>query len=203
MPLLKKIIPSFLLAACITLGAPLYADAHAVFIFAWEEGGNICSKSYFSSDNPVRNGEVSVRNGAGQTLAEGSTNAEGRWCAPVSEFKGEKGDLVFSVKAGQGHKAEFTLPASGSGGESAARNETEAERKDETMAAAASSGGGLSEAAVRSIVREEMQAVLSAMQGHFAEEKFEKNIKMTDLVGGIGWIAGIFGCMAWYGSRRK
>ena len=85
------------------------ALAHSVFIFAWVDGPQICTESYFTRKSQVRGGEVSMSSASGQVLAKGLSNDEGLICFPLPK---EAQELSFTVMAGSGHKADFTLPAS-------------------------------------------------------------------------------------------
>jgi nickel transport protein len=100
--------PAFLLLLLL-LGFPAAkVSAHAVFIYARPDGERICTESWFSKKNKVKGGEVSMEDAQGGLLASGVTDAAGIVCFPAPAGAG---DLRFIVLAGQGHRAEFTLPA--------------------------------------------------------------------------------------------
>lgn len=94
-----------LFCACLWARAAL---AHGVYIFAWPEPGRLCSDSYFSKKSKVRGGAVSMHDETGALLGEGRSDETGRICF---DAPGKAGDLLFVVQAGQGHRAEFLLPA--------------------------------------------------------------------------------------------
>lgn len=84
------------------------ASAHAVYIFAWADGSRLCTQSYFTKSSKVIDGEIIMANSQGDVLDKGRSNDVGLLCfAPPREAQ----DIVFTVKAGQGHRGEFLLPA--------------------------------------------------------------------------------------------
>lgn len=88
---------------------PTPAFAHAVYIFAWAEDGSLCSESYFSKKSKVRGGRVELFDAQKKLLHTGLTDEAGRVCfdAPPTAQ-----DVTFVINAGEGHRAEFVLPAS-------------------------------------------------------------------------------------------
>ena len=84
------------------------ARAHSVFIFAWVDGPQICTESYFTRNSKVRGGGVRMSDASGRVLAEGQSNEEGVICFPLPDAAQP---LYFTVTAGSGHKADFQLAA--------------------------------------------------------------------------------------------
>ena len=85
------------------------ASAHGVYIFAWADGPRICTQSYFSKSSKVMGGEVLMADSRGTILDKGRSDDDGMLCFSAPK---EADDLTFTVKAGQGHRGEFLLPAS-------------------------------------------------------------------------------------------
>lgn len=156
-------------------GAP--AGAHGVYIFAWAEPGRICTDSYFSAKSKVRGGEVSMRNTMGELLAERHSGTDGIACFAVPEHIRAGGpaaaeDLLFVVMAGQGHRAEFLLPAA------------------HVEQALAPSG-------------REQAAPDAAPPSGSGESRPPDEPRLRDILGGLGWIAGLVGLAAWWSSRGR
>jgi hypothetical protein len=103
-----RVFAVVLLAACMPAISPPPAKAHAVYIFAWPEGGKICTESYFSKKSKVRGGEVRMEDATGTLLQSARTDDAGAVCFSAPE---KAADLRFVVLAGEGHRGEFTLPA--------------------------------------------------------------------------------------------
>ena len=84
------------------------ALAHRVYIFAWTEGGVICTESYFSKNSKVRGGDVLMLDTFGNTLQTAKTDVMGKACfSPPAKAE----DILFVIMAGQGHRGEYLLPA--------------------------------------------------------------------------------------------
>jgi nickel transport protein len=98
-----------LLAGCLACAQPAFA--HSVHIFAWADGPRLCSESYFSGKSRVIGGEVILYGAGGRELARGRTDRQGLFCAPDPSGAAESGGVRFVVLAGQGHRAEYVLPA--------------------------------------------------------------------------------------------
>lgn len=188
------------------------ARAHAVYLFAWVDGDRVCSEGYFAKKSKVRDGAVTVRNATGGLVAEGRTNEQGLWCFPAPAPQ----DLTFVLNAGQGHRAEFILPAkefpsgrlpAADKGALAAPGTPVADHVPATGTAqrstAASMDDGSLRALVRNAVREELQSQLSPIRQALAEKNADPGPTLRDIMGGLGWIIGLAGLAAWYTARRK
>ena len=83
------------------------AFAHKVNVFAWVEGDEVYTMSYFSDGKEVIGGLIEVYDGRENKLLEGKTDSRG-------EFKftlPRKEDLKIVLTASLGHKASCFLPA--------------------------------------------------------------------------------------------
>jgi nickel transport protein len=208
----RLLLPAFLFA----LPAP--AVGHSVFIFAWADGARICTESYFSRNNKVQGGNVSMMDMQGNTLFSGRTDSDGTVCfAPPAEAR----DLKFVVLAGQGHRAEFILPASEMEGMAAVRDDagsfSPAAGDGGDSASASGDGGpagreaessavlpglpGLNAEELRAVLREELQRQLAPIRQALARE--EKGPELKDVIGGIGWILGLAALGARFRQRRR
>ncbi|MDR1608391.1 MAG: hypothetical protein LBT38_08310 [Deltaproteobacteria bacterium] len=194
--------------------------AHAVYIFAWPDGERICSDSYFSRSNKVQGGLVRIKDSAGQILAEGLSDDNGGVCFPRPRVEG---DLFFEVEAGEGHRAEFTLRAADlsplpetSAASPASSPETPASTS--APSGSVSSTGSLSSSgsidsgalaseatleSLRVLVREELKTQLSPINRALAESRKTAEPGYREIIGGLGWLVGVFGLTTWLMGRRK
>ena len=138
------------------------ASAHAVYVFAWQEGDKLCTDSYFSKKSKVRGGTVHMQNSDGNTLQAGTTGEDGICCFPIPDTVS---DLIFVVEAGEGHRGKFTLPA---------------------------------EQIISSDLSETNEAHARALA-----EKNDQTPTLREIIGGLGWIVGIFSLLFWLRQRKK
>ena len=205
-----------IIAVCLALAATLcmaaVSEAHKVNIFAYVDGDQIVTDSGYSRTKRVYDGEVEVYDAAtGTKLLSGKTDTEGRFAFVIPEAARErKMDLRLLLKAGQGHQAEWTVtytefadaprPASDMVVEEHPAEETPSasEAAAPSAAAPAAAPGGLSEAQVESIVRREVAPIKLMLA-----EMHDSGPSVAEILGGIGWIFGLFGVAAYMKSRRN
>ena len=185
-----------LCAAWALLAPPDAARAHRAYLFAWDEDGRICSQSYYSKTARIADAELTVRDADGKELLRGRSDSDGRFCFP----RPIAGELVLSVNAGQGHLGEFSLSAKTS--VSSARS-VHSEKPDSALLAVVSADH---EAFLRRIVREELEGVLPPLlERHRQEPQFpgrEEEPGLREILGGLGWIAGLAALLVWRRGRR-
>jgi len=203
-----------IIAVCLALAATLcmaaVSEAHKVNIFAYVDGDRIVTDSGYSRSNRVHHGDVEVYDAAtGTLLLSGKTDDQGTFAFVIPEAAREnKMDLRLLLKAGQGHQAEWTVaygefadaprPASDMVVEEQPATSAQAETSAPAPAPSASAAGGLTAAQVESIVKREV-APLKRMLA----EMHDAGPSVAEILGGIGWIFGLFGVAAYMKSRRR
>jgi nickel transport protein len=187
-------VPALLLLLLLLLPALSFptakASAHAVFIYARPDhpgspdGERICTESWFSKKNKVKGGEVRMEDARGELLASGVTDDAGIACFPTPAGAG---DLRFIVLAGQGHRAEFILPAS--------REALPPAASPERAAAEAPAPAGTSRSSGTSGTSPAYSVAPPPAGGD--------GPSLRDIIGGAGWLVGLAGLGAFAASRRK
>jgi nickel transport protein len=194
-------------AALVLWLAAAGAEAHSVYIFAFPENSQICTNSYFGAKNKVRGGLVSMAAASGEVLATAQTDAQGNACfAPPASSQ----DLIFTVEAGEGHRAEFRLPAAemeadmesvlasgpASPREPVAPGEATPGEAAGIVPSPAPSGG---------LTREDLSQALSPIMRKLAEMESAQNsrVNLKDIIGGLGWLIGLAGAGLWATSRKN
>ncbi len=96
-------------ALAAVLGGAPRAAAHALGAECRLQGGRVELEAYYDDDTPARAAKVRVEDGARRVVAEGKTDAEGRW----SFAQPAPGRYRVLVDAGVGHRKEVdvTIPA--------------------------------------------------------------------------------------------
>lgn len=173
---------------CLAL-APLPAAAHKVIAAAFASGDAIEGEVGFSNGDMAAHQLIEVFDGAGNTLGEARTGADGFFTyAPTRPVR-----HVFRADLGAGHVAEFEIAAAEVAailGQPAA----------EAAPAAAGPAAGLSDAdkaAIATIMRDEMRPLRREVAA------YKEHHDLQTILGGIGYIAGLFGLGFYLAARRR
>ncbi len=167
--------------------------AHRVNIFAYVENDTVYTESYFSDGKKVKNGEVAVYDSSGNKALEGKTDKNG-----LFKFKTPKKDnLKIVINASMGHKGSYTIS------------------KDEFPDFAEEKKRKISkyqEFKTKEVSRVDLDQIREIVDNSLDEKliplvkelrRQEKKISFTEIIGGIGYIFGIFGIIFYFISRRK
>ena len=103
---LAKCIYYLFLAGCLLCFRIEAVEAHRVILFAWVENDTVYVESKFNSGKKVKAGKIIVTDSRGVELVKGTTNEKGEFSFKVPK----KTDLKIALLAGEGHRAEWTLP---------------------------------------------------------------------------------------------
>lgn len=181
--------------ALMMLGVLVFAGAawaHSIYVFAYPEGAQICTSSYFGGKAKVKGGQVLMKTASGEILGRGQTDDEGLACFPAPE-KAEV--LVFSVEASGGHRGEFTLPPA----------DYSALEPEAVIVVSSPGGEGPAAGAAGALTQADLNIALAPVMQKLAEMESaaESRVSLRDVVGGLGWIIGLFGVYFWAVGRRK
>lgn len=164
-----------LIAAALQFG-PRPALAHKLIVFAQAEGQKIVGEAYYRGGGSLRGASVAIFGHGGEALGQTTTNQEGKFVFVPTV----RGDYRFVVDAGDGHAESYTVSAA---------------ELPKDLGGPAPPGQG--------------SADLSALQAQIAQlrkdvERYQAEIRLRDVLGGLGYILGLTG-LAFYilGSRRK
>ena len=195
-----------IVAICIALAASLClaaaSSAHKVNIFAYVDGDSIFTESGYSRTRRVNKGVVEVHDAAtGEVLLTGTTDEEGQFVFPIPDrARAEKMDLLLALKAGEGHQAEWTVKYDEFGAGSGAAAEAEPATASEPVAAPAAAPAATAPAdtaAIKAVVHSELAPVKRMLA-----EMHDSGPGVTEILGGIGYIFGLFGVAAYMKSRK-
>lgn len=184
---------------------PGEASAHRVNIFAWVEGDTVFVESKYPDGTKVHEGVIRVLDAAGKELLNGKTNTQGEFSFKVPK----QDDLTIVLEAGMGHRADWPLskqdlapageasqpePAS----PSSPAPETEAPppvAREPAPGAASPPSAGIDQA-IEKALDKKLAPVLRMLA-----EMHEQKVRLTDVLGGIGYIIGLVGVAAYF--KRK
>ncbi|RTR37583.1 carboxypeptidase regulatory-like domain-containing protein [Shewanella canadensis] len=183
----KHICLIFILSCCLVNTA----QAHRTKVFAWVDGTSVAGEVYFGGGDRAKGANVELL--VGEQLVA-STNADEQ-----GEFRFERpqpGDYQLKANAGQGHVATFVISADeflDLSGSAAGTIETQgAEHEDEVGFKNRETCAVLNEAALVKVI----QPLRNQL------DQYEANIRWHDILGGIGYILGLFGLWSLMRTRR-
>jgi nickel transport protein len=200
------------------------ADAHRVNVFAYVEGDTVHVECSYSKSDRVRFGEIEVSDPVtGKVYLTGKTDEKGNFAFPVpAEARAAKADLRLRLRAGEGHQNDWTVAAeeylSAAPTVPAAPSAPGPQSEKSTPAAPAvavptrrlrpchcgSAQQPVDMAALQATVQAAVEAgvekKIAPIRKILLDEK-EKGPGLTEIFGGIGYLLGIAGLLAYARSR--
>lgn len=193
------------------------ALAHRLNLFAYAEDGTIVGSAYFSGGGAPAGADVTVYGPDGAVLGQTTTDRDGAFAFDVAV----RTDHRIAVETADGHAAEFVvaaaeLPASLPLGEGAALASAGADDAASQQAAAAPAQGAtaqgataqgaaadaaIDDAALEAMIARAVQQQVRPLRQQLAA--YGEEIRLRDILGGIGYILGIFGLAAYAMALRR
>ena len=199
---MKKVFIIHLFLIIIGTFAASDANAHRVTIFAWVDGDTVHTQSKFGGGKMVNNGEISVFDLGGNLLLKGNTDENGDFSFKVPK----KTSLKIELKAGMGHQNEWIVHAEEIGAlqqgsylvsdRSEDVNEAE-ETKSEPVIAP-----GLTSEEIEQAVDQALEKKLKPVM-QILSDMSDSGPKISDILGGIGYIIGLVGIGAYFKNRKN
>lgn len=191
----KAAIAIFVAFIPMVLLIPTRALAHKVNVFAWVEGDTVFVEGYYSGKKRAQHSLVEVFNKAGAKLLEGKTDEKGEF----SFKRPEETEIRIVLTAGMGHKNDFLLQASDFGLEISSPPTSTPEPQTTTS-----------------------DSPVAPLEPHQLEEMIDKSLdrklapviklirdtrregpRFSEIVGGIGYIFGLFGVAIYFKNRKR
>jgi nickel transport protein len=181
------------------------ATAHRVNIFAFMDGADIRVECYFGRAQPIQGGKITVLDAAENTvLLEGTTDEQGafRFPAPPALLEQEH-DLVIRVNAGGGHQNEWRVLAASLDKPVLNGATSDIEAPGDAKVAHTHSGQfmGVHSEELEQIINTALEKKLAPIRQILAEQAGAAP-SWREIIGGIGWIVGLVGLVAYFKSRR-
>ena len=180
-----------------------FAYAHKVNIYAYAENGMIHTESYFSDGTKCKDSVIEVFDKkSGTKLLEGKTDESG-----IFSFKIPKTtSLKLILHASMGHQAEYIL------GEDEVREAVKVPSKPESGAAIKTRKKKTAEVPeLKDMPESKIEAIVEAVVDKelkptermlFKLQESNRRPGITEIIGGIGYIIGIFGIIAYFKAKR-
>lgn len=193
-----------LLSLLVSVISPSHALAHKVVAGAYASGDRVEGEIGFSDGEMAKNVRVEVFAADGRKLGETHTNGEGVFVFTPTQPVAH----VFRADLGAGHVAEVRLELNELPAGLAAKGGSAAESGGEPPVVSAhaaadprSADAPAFTAAQRELVAEAVRAEIRPLRRELIAYK-EKNDLQT-ILGGIGYIVGLFGLWFFLAARRK
>jgi nickel transport protein len=179
--------------------------AHRVNIFAWAEGDTVFVECKFPDGRRVNEGTIRVLDPAGAELLSGQTNDQGEFSFKIPK----QTDMTVVLEASMGHRAEWKIPAEelSAAGQPAA---TAAPVQQAAGAELSAPPAGAAEGEASAIPSQDIQQALErALDKKLAPvlkmlaESREQGPKVSDVLGGLGYIVGVAGIAAYFKRPSK
>ncbi|MEE8564035.1 MAG: hypothetical protein V3S96_00370 [Atribacterota bacterium] len=169
--------------------------AHKVNVFAYVEGKEIYTESYFNDGKKCIDSKIEVFDNQGNKLLEGLTDEEGKFSLEVPS---EDGDLKVVLTASMGHRAEYSISADELRGAVGLIKE----EPEEPVSIVSSETSLVDLKEIQSIIEDTLDEKLKPIMREIKKSREDK-ISSTEIIGGIGYIIGIFGIIAYFLSRKR
>jgi len=192
------------MAAVFLLMSPT-AFAHKLNMFAYVEGDEIFAEGYFTDGKKAKNSTITVFDAADKQLLQGTSDADGQFTFAIPQ----QSDLRITVNAGMGHQAEFVLLKDELSEEAAGTNHEPASVISSNNAATSTiavqttprAATNLDNDAIRAEVERAVGKAIKPLMRELSTMRAEKSL--ADIIGGIGFIFGLFGVAMYFKSRKQ
>jgi nickel transport protein len=194
---------------------PAMVFAHKVNIYAYAESGMVFSEGYFVDGTKCKYSLIEVFDGKnGTKLLKGETDKEGRFSFKIPKAT----SLKLVLHASMGHRAEYAIgedevrdamgvretpkpPATKVTSKPEVSTVVNTQQKESSEISVLK---GLSESDIEVIVENVVDRKLKPIERMLVTlQKRLKKPGVTEIIGGIGYILGIFGIIMYFKSRKK
>lgn len=203
----RKLLFTFCLSISILCLLSSVCLAHKVRIFAYAEGNIIVGETAFSGGRAAKNSEIIVQDAASaRTLLTCRTDDQGQFRFPIPEKAvHDHLDLRIIINVGEGHRGEWLLKAEEylDDGEVESVSTSDQENLSEVTPASMTTKPILAdEKLLRRVVEETLDKKLAPIKRMLAENQ-NKGPSLQDILGGIGYLLGLAGIIAYLKSKNK
>ena len=157
--------------------------AHKINVFTYKEGNKIFVEGYFQDGSPTKNSVIEIYNEKGEKIIEGKTNSEGIFSFDIPNAK----KIKVVLNADMGHKAETEMEL---------QKEEIKTQKENKKIESIEIQKNLDEEIIKKIVEESVERAINPVLKEIEKEK--QKTKISDIIGGIGYIFGILGIYLYF-----
>ena len=190
------LILTFIFLIIMMINIPIFA--HKVNVFAYVEEDKVYTESYFNDGKKCVDSKIEVFDNQGNKLLEGLTDEEGMFSFESSSEDVIDGDLKVVLTASMGHRAEYIIPANELRGVTGLIKE----RPEEFIPDLSPEISSLDLKEIQSLIGDALDKKLEPIIREIKKSQEDK-VSPTEIIGGIGYIIGIFGIIAYFLSRKR
>lgn len=184
--------------------APL--RAHALHLFAGAEGERITGHAYFSNGTPAPGAAIEVITADGTVVSEATADSSGDFSIPVSE----RADFSVVASLPDGHRAAFLITADELTSALPMRQQADADAAPAVADGTEGSSVSLADPHdTATLDRETLEAIVDEAVARQVRplrqdvHAYQAEIRMRDVLGGLGYILGIAGVAFFVLGRRQ
>ena len=194
-------ILQFLVLLIVIIGISSPAIAHKTTIFAWVEGDTVYTQSKFGGGRKAKNATVEVYDTHGAKLLEGKTDEKGEFSFKLPK----KVDLKVVLLAGPGHRGEWIIHSEEmESGEAITDIRPPSQTPEKNNKTPQHDLPSITAENIQEVVEKALDKKLKPIMSKLAEARQkETETKITDIIGGIGYILGLVGIGAYVNYRKK
>ncbi len=217
--MLQFLRPTLFCSLLLTLLATsIPAQAHRVHLFAVVEGRDIVADCRFSKSRPAQNSKLQVLNAKdGSLLLEGKTDTQGHFRFPIpQQILNNPIDLKLRLDAGAGHQATWIINATEITPQKGLADSTKKLHSETPLQAIKATSEPatpkkdqsndrqiqLTEQKLQQIINQSLETKLAPIQAMLMSQQND-DPGFIEIIGGIGWIFGLFGIVAFIKIRKN
>ena len=191
----------FIVLLIVIIGISTPAIAHKTTIFAWMEGDTVYTQSKFNGGRKAKHATVEVYDAEGDKLLEGKTDENGEFSFKLPK----KAELKVVLLAGTGHRGEWSIPLEEvEGGDVNPDSRLQSQASQTEKEPSHQELPSISPADIQEAVEKALDKKLKPILNQLTESRQkETETKVTDIIGGIGYILGLVGIGAYFNYRKK
>jgi len=168
------------------------AYAHNVNVFGFIQGDELIVEGYFGGKAKAVHCVVELYNSQNAKIGSGTTDENGIARFNIHDLAPESQYYKIILEAGMGHKSEFVLRM---------QNDIIPTNKQSPGIIGEKS---LSTTDLNTLLDAKLEPLLNILgnQQRLLLELSKKNVSISEIIGGFGWIFGLLGCWAYFKSRK-
>lgn len=171
------------------------AHAHKLKVFAFAEGDRIEGSTYFVGGAPASGATIEVMGPEDRLLATLVPDANGEFSYEVATHKNH----VVVANTGDGHVARWTVSSAELIGEISDSADPNTDSKPPSDIANPSTRPANRELAT--LIEQAVARQVRPLREQLIRN--EDQVRLRDIIGGVGYIIGIFGLAIWWQQRRR